>query len=312
MIYEYALEPELVATWTDRSDYRYFVERFGLGQGRIVSQFPKRWTRLVWDSFGGTSEMERKRLEEVIARLSERTIRRVGIDWNDEVGWLENVEREDGRIAFRAILARDNPRVHPSVLVAADVDEGSEPRWAAPQGRTVARSAVDMANAVASVLRCSSVVVFVDPHFGPERPRFRRPFERFLEQMVRERPGAQPDRIEVLTELEKTGTAEFFRKECHTRLRKCVPKGVRVVVRRLSQKAAGEIFHNRYILTDIGGVIFGIGLDDGGQGQTDDLNLMARDQYELRWAQFSGKSLTGFKEDETSFEVIGTRELASK
>jgi len=310
VIYEYALEPELVATWTDRRDYRYFVERFGLGRGRIISRFPKRWARLVWEQLEGAGEMERKRLEEVIVRLSERVVRRAGIDWDAEASWLENAEREDTRCAFRAILARTNPRGHPSVLVAADVDEDSEPRWAVPHGQAVERKATVMANAVASVLRCSSVVIFVDPHFGPERPRFRRPFEAFLERMVRNRPGGPPDRIEVLTEIEKTGTPEFFRSECDARLPKNIPEEVRVVMRRLRQKTAGEIFHNRYILTDIGGVIFGIGLDDGDDEETDDLNLMARAQYELRWAQFASHVLTGFEQDEASFEVAGTRKLA--
>ena len=41
MIHEYALEPELVATWTDRNTCRYFKESFGLGQGRLVSQVSK-------------------------------------------------------------------------------------------------------------------------------------------------------------------------------------------------------------------------------------------------------------------------------
>jgi hypothetical protein len=32
MIYEYAIEPELVVAWgKDRADYRYFYEQFGLG-----------------------------------------------------------------------------------------------------------------------------------------------------------------------------------------------------------------------------------------------------------------------------------------
>lgn len=309
MIYEYALEPELVATWTDRRDFRYFVERFGLGQGRIVSRFPKRWARLVWDSVTASSEIERKRLEEVVARLSETMVRRTGIDWDAEVDWLENAERENGRVAFRAILARANPRGHPAVLVAEDVDEDVEPLWSAPHGQPVARRAVEMAKAVASALRCSSVVVFVDPHFGPERARFRRPFEKFLEQLVQKRPGALPDRIEVLTELEGSGTQEFFRGECDARLRSCIPDSICVVIRRLSKRTAGEIFHNRYILTDLGGVVFGIGLDDGDEGENDDLNLMARGQYELRWGQYGGGPLSGFEREEPPFEVEGLRRV---
>ena len=57
---------------------------------------------------------------------------------------------------------------------------------------------------------------------------------------------------------------------------------MRVLVRRLSEKPRGEKLHNRYILTDLGGVFFGIGLDDGDEGATDDVTLLDRDPYVVR------------------------------
>jgi hypothetical protein len=310
MIYEYALEPELVATWTDRRDFRYFVERFGLGQGRIVSRYPKRWTRLVWDAFDGAGELDRKRLEELLARLSECMVRRADIHWDPaSASWLDNAEREHERRPFHAIVARANPRGHPRVLVGADLDERSEPLWAASRGRSVQREAGAMADAVAPALRSSSVVIFVDPYFGPERSRHRRPFEAFLERMLKDRPGRAPERVEVHTAAEETGTEDFFRGECHARLRRCVPEGMRIVIRRLGQKAGGEKLHNRYVLTELGGIAFGVGLDDGDDGETDDLTLLDREVYELRWSQYNGDPPPGFDQDEASVEVIGTRKL---
>lgn len=59
MLYEYAIEPELVATWSDRKVGRYFADKFGLGSPRIVSRYPKRWKKLVWSAWeqlhGGVS-----------------------------------------------------------------------------------------------------------------------------------------------------------------------------------------------------------------------------------------------------------------
>lgn len=65
----------------------------------------------------------------------------------------------------------------------------------------VVRKGAELARAVAPLLRCSSQVIFVDPHFGPERPRYRRTFKAYLEQMVRMRPGWAPHRVEVLISL---------------------------------------------------------------------------------------------------------------
>ena len=110
MIHEYALEPELVATWTDPSDCRYFKESFGLGQGRVVSRYPKRWKRLVWDAFCGNNDLAQKRLEELLVHLSERMVRRSNIQWDaNSTSWLENAEREHERYPFHAILAQKQP-----------------------------------------------------------------------------------------------------------------------------------------------------------------------------------------------------------
>jgi hypothetical protein len=125
--------------------------------------------------------------------------------------------------------------------------------------------------------------------------------------MLRHRPGNPPDRVEVHTSAAGTGTEEFFKGECHARLRRCIPDGMRIVVRRLNQRAGGERLHNRYILTDLGGIAFGVGLDDGGDGETDDLSLMDRAQYELRWSQYAGDPPGEFDQAEAPVELQGTR-----
>ena len=35
MLFEYAVEPELVATWVEPRTGRYFIERFGIGSPRL-------------------------------------------------------------------------------------------------------------------------------------------------------------------------------------------------------------------------------------------------------------------------------------
>ena len=310
MIHEYALEPELVATWTDRITCRYFKESFGLGQGRLVSRYPKRWNRLVRDAFRGNNDLAQKRLEELLVHLSERMVRRSNIQWDaDSTSWLENAEREHERRPFHAILALTDPNNHSHVLTESKMDGDSATRWTVRRGRSVARNAAEIADAVTPLLRCCSDVIFVDPYFGPERSRYRRPFEAFLERVVRQRPDEIPKRIEVHTGVEHTGTEEFFRGECEKRLRRCVPEGMRVIVRRLKQKQDGERLHNRYILTDLGGVTFGIGLDDGNEGETDDITLMDRGQYELHWSQYDGDPPAGFEQEGDPVEVVGTRKL---
>src|SRR5438046_1918701 len=49
------------------------------------------------------------------------------------------------------------------------------------------------------------------------------------------------------------------------------PPGAVVHIRILSQIAGGEKLHNRYVLTDYGGVVFGVGLDSGEPGESDEV-----------------------------------------
>ena len=306
MIYEYALEPELVASLTDRHECRHFKQSFGLERGRLVSRCPKNWKRLVWDAINGADDVTRKRIEELLAGLSERMVRRSDINWDDApTSWLEKVEREHQRRPFHGILAQTNPRDQAAVMTRADMD-GDD--WEVSRGRSIPRNAHEMADAVAPLLRCSSEVIFVDPHFSPDKMRYRRPFECFLERMVHERPGQAPSRIEV--HRNSLVTEEFFRGQCEARLPRCIPEGIPVRLRRLRQKTDGERLHNRYILTDLGGISFGTGLDEGEEGETDDLSLMDRAQYARRWYQYGRDDPpAGFNQDGATVEVSGTRTL---
>lgn len=307
MIHEYALEPELVATWGNRHDFRYFIENFGLGRPRIVSRYPKPWKRLVWNAFHSNDEFEKARMTELLARLSERMVKRRGYVWEPERTWLENAHREDERVPFHAILARVNSNDHPRTLLSDGLDDAT-PLWAVPRGVTIARSAVEMAAAVVDMLRMADVVIFVDPYFRPGRIENRRPLEAFLRAVVNARPLDMPTRIEVHTSLDedRSGTREFFEDQCRRTLPRCVPEGVRLVIRRLRERPGGQRLHNRYILTDVGGLIFGGGLDEAAAGEIDDVTLMDRPQYELRWSQHAAEPMA-FEVTEVQVEIQSGR-----
>jgi hypothetical protein len=165
-----------------------------------------------------------------------------------------------------------------------------------------------MAAAAVDMLRIAAAVIFVDPYFRPGRVENRRPLEAFLRAVVNARPLDMPTRIEVHTSFDedRSGTREFFEDECRRSLPRCVPEGVRLVLLRLRERPGGQRFHNRYILTDVGGLIFGAGLDDGAAGETDDVTLMDRSQFELRWSQHATETMA-FDVPELQVEVQSRR-----
>ena len=73
--------------------------------------------------------------------------------------------------------------------------------------------------------------------------------------------------------------------------------------------AGGDRLHNRYVLTDLGGVSLGVGFDAGGAGETDDLLLLLllpQEQYVRRWAQYA-KEDGSFDLGDTPAAIVGAR-----
>ena len=299
MIYEYALDPKVVATWGNKHDYRYFLEKFGLGQPRLVSRYPKKWQRLVWEAYDGQDDIEKTRITELLSRFSEKAISRSDSQY-DGGDWLENVKKENVRKPFKAVILKENPEKIPNFLVADDIDE-TQQLWSASHSTVVPRTAKKMAQIVEPLLSAATEVIFVDPHFTPEMNRYQRTFQAFL---VAATTNRKSELKSVAVHTQAKAPEVYFRNECHVELKKLIPKGVKVTFVRWVEKEGSESLHNRYILTNIGGVSFQHGLDKGKDGQTDIVAILDRESYLLRLSQYDRKSNT-FDLAEEPFELIG-------
>lgn len=302
MIYEYALEPALLSNW---KDFRYFPEKFGVAQGRLISRYPKRWKKIVYEALAGCGEIERKRIEDRLQTIDDRMLKRRH-EWDSQQDWLPNAEAEHARRPFHAILARTNVNRQEFVLEGDSLDE-THLLWCVSRSCIVARSARGMAACVAPLLRVCQEVLFIDPHFGPENLRHRRPLEAFLTALLERRQDEEPpQRVEM--HLGEKSAAHFFSSECERWLPAIIPTGMRVRLVRWKQRDNGEKLHNRFILTDRGGVRFGVGLDDGGDGETDEVELLERDTYKVRWAQYTSTPAFDLVDE---IIIVGRRALPS-
>lgn len=139
------------------------------------------------------------------------------------------------------------------------------------------------------MLSACSEIIFVDPYFGIENPRYRRPFEAFLKAILHGR-RTPVQRVVIVTSASKVRHS-FFKSACEETLPLIAPKSLKITCLQLRDTDKPEKLHNRYILTDIGGVQFAAGLDEGKEGETDDVTILSRAQYELRWNQYAGDNL---------------------
>lgn len=310
MIHEYALEPEVVASWHDRDKGRFFIDRFGYGAGRVVGMYPSKtnWRKHVWavlDADFSPTDKDRMRMVEIVKKLIEAKVQRVGSEWNGTLDWLTNAESEHLRKPFHAILARENPRNNGTVMREADILEGEAAGWGTPHSIVVQRSAENMAECVAPMLRCATRVLFIDPYFRANERRFRDPLAAFLRQVS---PQATTE-IHASASYKDAPNEEYFRDESERALQRhaVIPGGRELKMHRWRNREGGEKMHNRYVLTDIGGVQFGTGLDEGEEGTTDVVSRLGAEPYEKLYQDYAGPGFS-FDPDGEPFLVPSNQE----
>ncbi len=284
MIKEFALEPDVLAT--SFRDFSYFIEKFGVSQGRVISRFPKDWKKMVYlaaqASLHGTRELSRieVRLKEIKDDVLIES-RRPGGDGTQ--AWLSRAIAEHTRFPFSGIIARDNPTVHPEVMVSADLDD-VDPRFQASSQGHINRTSNEIVECVGLLLNASKTVKLIDPHFNPTKARWRRMLGLVMARLSNN--GQTGVTLEIHRSDDGTlpGNLQGYFDSTIPNLR---PAGVSVLV--FLHPAA--VMHNRFILTNVGGASYHTGLDDNEDGNstpTDLVSFLAADTFSTEWATYSG------------------------
>lgn len=305
MIHEFAIDPSSVASWLDAADFRYFVKELGVGSPRVASRFPKNWARKVYESVNAKSvgDIKMRRLEELITRLKKPCVIRGGGNWLAENDWIDNAVTDHGRCPFRAIVSDKGPSnvaaIHsPSTIASAG-------QWNCDRDVVVNRKANDLAECLAPLLRNAGKIVIVDPWFSASSHKHTRSLRAIAARAASPRPGAPLECILIRTKATTGGPVENFKADCQDKLPRLLPEGLKLRVTRLKERDDGETLHNRYVLTEIGGVRMGYGIDEGSKGATDDLSVMSEESWRLRWHQYASDCPAFEIEEASRVEIVG-------
>jgi len=290
MIREYALEPELVASWSNREDYRYFIDKFGIGTPRAVSAFPKTWVERVWNCASLERSLDHTRMVELLRRLKSCMVDRPSGSWNQEKAWLDNAIDEHECRNFHAILARNTPKRVAPVLSRADLEKATSELWIVEDRKRIPRTTQDICAAASPLLSISRRICLIDRYFraSPDS-KWMGPTEGFLKAAFENRSTGQV-RVEIhcSADYDRAPASMHFKKECISGLSRLIPKGQSLHVIRWNRRTGGEDFHDRHILTEIGGLLFSVGLDEGDSGKTTAVHILSKKEYELLWQQYLG------------------------
>lgn len=300
MIYEFALDPGVMNSW---ASFRYFYDNFGAEKGRLISQFPSKWVRMVYEACSTCQDIEKKKIEVKLENIKNKLVR-MSRAYESSLSWLDNAEYQHARVPFRAIVSSSTTRGTKGVLIADDIDYAT-PLWNIECGFCVAREACKMANCVQPMLSLCSDVLFIDPHFNPDYIKYRNTLSQFLSQISE---NAKICRIEY--HLGDNLGGSHFRDQCNQKIPPLIPKGMEVKFIRWKQLDEGEKLHPRYILTELGGVSIEVGLDEGNLGETTDINLLSEAIYTKRWNDF--QQATAAYQFIDKLTVEGVRQLSAE
>lgn len=278
LFYEYALEPAVLSSW-DRT--RFFLDAFGPWKGRFLAEYPKRWKKMVYDGLS-CGDVEKKRIVERLSIIDKRVFSsRSGAAYDPGRSWIDNAEVEHQRLQFRAIIAAEVTG-RPHVLDGADVDDRHD-RWRAEPGCLIAKDSPDiLVKALRLLLHASKRVVVIDPYFEAEKDEKRRPLVALWGALLR------TTRIEVHLS-DKKRTFEYALQRAEEALPKFLPDGMEVELCCWRERDNGPRLHNRYLLTDVGGVKFGDGIEVGSPGHLDHLSILDESSRLALWSQLFGE-----------------------
>ena len=270
MIHEYALDPEAVLLWNDRATRRLVLEAFRSGSGRVPVCLPAKWAGQLVNNADIEDQNERKLFIEFVRALDLRKSNRQATVWDGQARtWLENILLEHEARPFHAIIT---PHKVDGCAQAIGVDLDLDTRpWTVPRSLRIPRTAEALANAVAPLLFSTRTVTIVDPVF---RPVFR--FDAGIQHLLAASTNpAFTTEVRILMR-EDDGDRPWqamMERDCD-RLARFVPARVILEVIYVPAANIGARLHNRFILTDEGGVMLGDSIDEGEAGEVNDVALL--------------------------------------
>lgn len=298
MIKQCAIEPDVIRNW-DR--LRIFAGECGISKGRVIARFPEDWLDVV--DAGMTKPEDQnvlKLVNETLDRLKKNPAQyfasreRASYLQSD---WLENAIVEHERRRFDAIVAERNPREDQRVMRADEV-HAKEPRWKTETCKTFKRDAAGFVDVAAPLLSLSRQIVLVDRYLQPGR--LRTGHRDVLRAVAQQLSPEKTERFEYHfcdepDESEKP--IPWIEGDIRSRIKLLLPKGIKLA---LIEWPRGS-FHDRFMLTERGGIKFGNSLSSYGEPD-DEAMLLSDDGHDLRWEKFSMLR-------KPKLEIVGQRQV---
>ena len=139
------------------------------------------------------------------------------------------------------------------------------------------------------LLRTAHQVIIVDAYFNPSVALAQSKWLRPLQALAAQLPtDGRVTRFEMhaLSSRNDPWPAGLFVQHCRNNLASALPKGITLSAMLWKERKDGLQFHERLIVTDIGGVLVDPGIDDGNAGEIYVLRLLSKQEVPGYFAKF--------------------------
>lgn len=289
MLYEYAVDPHVLS---ELGNCRTFFDNFQLHLGKVVSDVPNQWVREAFVAINGISHEQcqpvmKKTLKLKLKKLLDQSLcvnREVG-GWNrSDRNWIDLVVDQNSVFPFAAVIT-DSSGSNPikTYSMSGLLFEAPDCWNCDPQLR-VPRNAKSIVDAMHPLLLISKEVTIIDPHMDPRTGRYRRVLIEIIQRLDQFNFGRG---IKKLTYF----NADFrgdMQAAMEQYLIRALPMGCEVVCCQWPE----DIMHDRFVITDVGGIEYGRGTDETEGNHADEvrISLMSKKSLRQEWEPFKNIS----------------------
>lgn len=317
MFYEYAVDPECYA---DAEQIKRLSREFSWCDGRLISNFPGTWLRRVKEAQDAafkqltirqksilTEEWEWLRKHKEIVLINSGR----NFDGNNP-NWISNALNQHQSNPFQAIIVHEKTLQNDDLLLPSDLN-ARESRWKIRHDDRVPRTPEALYNCVSKLLQESSHIRFVDPYFNPNKKEWLSTLFAFINRVHASEVTIEYHlkiHKEIKNDINEIKNGNFvletqkwyqkFSENCKTCIEPLLSLNQRISLILWSEiEPSNDWFHDRYILTEKGGVRFE-GLDEGeNPGQRTNVFRLSEELWKDRWNSLD-------KEKSKEYKLLGT------
>ncbi len=286
MFYEYAIDPEILSNY---EECKQFFLSFQSRPQHLISDAPRNWARQALNHINTIPHEQclparKKALKGLLAVLVKDNLTKNRPVNRENQNWLDCVVEEHQRFPFSALFGTDALQDPVPCYSFSDLVFDSPDCWSNEQ-QHVERVADEMVSHIRPLLYISKTIQLVDPHIRFIEPgwgRYKGIIKELLENLHTYNFGRGINVLEIHTS-DKYGNMS---QELHDKAYGWLNAGVCIKVFHWPEKEV----HDRFVLTDVGGINFGHGLDEFAEGRSAEVLVtpLNRKGYKVEKAKLHG------------------------